>query len=214
MIGFVLGLIARVWLATLRVRVELHPSLLTDEARRVPWVLSFFHGTQFPLLAWRRRRKTAVMVSLSKDGAMQARALGLLGFDVVRGSSSKEGARGLAALVSKVRGKRGNERDVAFAVDGPKGPYGLPKPGAAFVADRARAWLVPMGSAMARGKVFERAWDRFALPWPFTRVVVVLGAPIRAESARELGCGIAEANHRAAALLPGRPSHMIPSKLI
>lgn len=208
MIGFVLGLVARVWLATLRVRLEVHPSLSADEAAQVPWIYSFFHGTQFPLHAYRRRRTTAVLVSLSKDGAIQARALSLLGLDVVRGSSSREGARGLAALVRRVRG---NERDVAFAVDGPKGPYGVPKPGASFLAERTGAWLVPMGSAVRRGKVFDRAWDRFTLPWPFTTVAVVLGAPVPAE---KLAFAIEEANARAAALLPGRPSHMIPSQLV
>jgi lysophospholipid acyltransferase (LPLAT)-like uncharacterized protein len=142
-LGWLVGLVARVWLATLRMRVEVHPALLADDAARVPWILCFFHGTQFPLLAWRRRRKTTVMVSLSNDGALQARALGLLGFDVVRGSSSREGARGLAALVRRVRG---NERDAAFAVDGPKGPYGVPKAGASFLADRTGAWLVPWGA--------------------------------------------------------------------
>jgi lysophospholipid acyltransferase (LPLAT)-like uncharacterized protein len=208
MIGFLLGIVARLWLATLRVRVEIDPALSTEEAARVPWIHSFFHGSQFPLLAWKRRRKTAVMVSLSKDGAMQARALGVLGFEVVRGSSSREGARGLAALVRMVRG---NERDAAFAVDGPKGPYGVPKAGASFLADRTGAWLVPMGSAIRRGKVFARAWDRFALPWPFTTVSVVLGAPVTPE---KLGSAIEEANGRAAGLLAGEPSHMIPSTLI
>lgn len=175
-------------------------------------MLSFFHGTQFALLAWRRRRKTAVMVSLSKDGAMQARALAVLGFDVVRGSSSRDGARGLAALVRKVRG---NERDVAFAVDGPKGPYGVPKPGASFLADRTGAWLVPAGSAMRRGKVFSRAWDRFGLPWPFTTVSVVLGAPVPAEKAQQdLAAAIEAANARAVSVLASEPSHMIPSELI
>lgn len=210
MFGFLLGIVARLWLATLRVRVEVHPSLLGEGAERVPIVFSFFHGTQFPLLAWKRRRKTAVMVSLSKDGAMQARALGLLGFDVVRGSTSREGARGLAALVRKVRGK---ERDAAFAVDGPKGPYGVPKAGAAFLAERTGAWLVPMGSAMKRGKVFDRAWDRFALPWPFTTVAVVVGAPVPHEGAEKLGSAIEEANARAARLLADPASHMIPSTL-
>jgi lysophospholipid acyltransferase (LPLAT)-like uncharacterized protein len=216
-LGFLLGVVARVWLSTLRVRVELHPALLGDDAESVPWILSFFHGTQWPLLAWTRRRKTAVMVSLSKDGEMQARALATLGFDVVRGSSSRNGARGLAALVRKVRGAQlpgrkaagvvgakrrgtpvGNERDAAFAVDGPRGPYGVPKPGAAFVAERTGAWLVPMGSAIRSGKVFARAWDRFALAWPFTTVAVVLGAPVPAE---KLGSAIEEANGRAASLL-------------
>jgi lysophospholipid acyltransferase (LPLAT)-like uncharacterized protein len=212
MIGFLLGLVARLWLATLRVRVEIDPALATEEAARVPWIFSFFHGTQFPLLAWRRRRTTAVMVSLSKDGAMQARALRLLGFEVVRGSSSREGARGLAALVRRVRG---NERDAAFAVDGPKGPYGVPKAGATFLADRTGAWLVPMGSAIRRGKVFEKAWDRFALPWPFTTVAVVLGAPVSSEkAAEELGRAIEDANGRAARLLAGPVAHMIPSTSI
>lgn len=210
-VGSVLGLVARLWLATLRVRLEVHPSLLAGDAARVPWVLSFFHGTQWPLLAWSRRRKTAVMVSLSKDGAMQARALALLGFDVVRGSSSRQGARGLAALVRKVRG---NERDLAFAVDGPRGPYGVPKPGAAFVAARTGALLVPMGSAITRGRVFTRAWDRFALAWPFTTVAVVLGAPLTHDCSKRLGAAIEAANARAAALLPARPSDMVPSELI
>jgi len=87
-LGLLLGAVARVWLATLRLRLVVHPELA--RYGDVPWVLSFFHGTQWPLLAWRRRRPTLVMVSHSADGAIQARALGLLGFRVVRGSSSRE----------------------------------------------------------------------------------------------------------------------------
>jgi lysophospholipid acyltransferase (LPLAT)-like uncharacterized protein len=40
------------------------------------------------------------------------------------------------------------------------------------------AVLVPLTGRVHRGMVFRRAWDRFALAWPFTRVEVVLGAPI------------------------------------
>ena len=35
---------------------------------------------------------------------------------------------------------------------------------------------------MASGHVFERAWDRFSLPWPFTRVAVVIGDPIEPDA--------------------------------
>jgi lysophospholipid acyltransferase (LPLAT)-like uncharacterized protein len=38
--------------------------------------------------------------------------------------------------------------------------------------------VVPMAAACSRCHVFTRAWDRFELPFPFTRVVVVLGAPL------------------------------------
>lgn len=204
MIGALLGLVARLWLATLRVTVEIDPALAAVAVR--PWVLSFLHGAQFPLLAWRRRRRTVVMVSLSKDGRLQARALAVLGMEIVRGSSSRGGARGLTALVRAVREGR---RDAAFAVDGPRGPYGEPKPGAVLAARRTAGVLVPMGSAMTSGRVFVRAWDRFRLPWPFTRVAVVLGAPLEPDapwdSVREtLSAGIAEAEARARAILPGR----------
>jgi lysophospholipid acyltransferase (LPLAT)-like uncharacterized protein len=206
LMGIVLGVVARLWLATLRLRVVVHPALAAHGD--VPWVLSFFHGTQWPLLAWKRRRSTLVMVSHSADGAMQARALGLLGFEVVRGSSSRGGARALAAIVRRMRG---GDVDAAFAVDGPRGPYGAVKPGAALAARRAGGLLVPMGSAVAHGRTFARAWDRFVLAWPFSRVVVVLGAPLEPahaapEAAVALHHAIASANAMAATALaaPGR----------
>jgi lysophospholipid acyltransferase (LPLAT)-like uncharacterized protein len=202
LLGIVLGVVARLWLATLRMQLVVHPELA--RYADVPWVLSFFHGTQWPLLAWRRRRPTLVMVSHSADGAMQARALGLLGFRVVRGSSSRGGARGLAAIVRAMR--RGGV-DAAFAVDGPRGPYGEVKPGAALAAAHAGGVLVPMGSAVEGGRTFTRAWDRFVLAWPFARVTVVLGAPVEASEAGEAGealqDAIATANATAAVTLAG-----------
>lgn len=210
-LGFVLGWLARAWLSTLRVRVEAHPAL--DAAAHEPWVLAFFHGTQWPLLAWRRRRRTIVLVSHSADGAIQARALSVLGFSIVRGSSSRGGARGLASLVRRARV---DGLDAAFAVDGPKGPYGVVRPGAAFTAKHMSGVLVPMGSAAtpSRRTVFSRAWDGFVLAWPFSTVAVVLGAPIRPDGrdaavAGRLGRAIEDANARARAIVGDAPAPMV-----
>ncbi len=68
--------------------------------------------------------------------------------------------------------------DAAFAVEGPRGPRGVVKGGAVFAARAAGAVLVPMAGAVRRGVVLRRAWDRFAIAWPFTRVDVTLGRPI------------------------------------
>lgn len=193
-----LGIVARLWIATLRVRVVESPALASLRERR--WVLAFFHGTQFALHALARRRATAVMVSRSKDGEIQAAALGLLGFTIVRGSSSRGAAGALAAMVRHV--ERGG--DAVFAVDGPRGPYGVAKPGAAAVAQRGDAVLIPAGCAAARAWVLTRAWDRFALPVPFSRVVIVLGAPVSAPEA--LSEVIAECNEEARALVAPRPA--------
>jgi hypothetical protein len=202
-LGVLLGLVARAWLATLRVRVLVDPAL--EAAGDRPWVLSFWHGTQWPLLAWPRRRRTVVMVSHSADGAMQARALRAQGLEVVRGSSSRGGARGLAALVRRVR----TGADAAFAVDGPRGPYGVAKGGAIVAARASGAVLVPMGGGVARGVVLRGTWDRFRLAWPFTRVTVALGAPVDPEApdARAaLERAIAAANARAESAVGSRES--------
>ena len=207
MLGTLLGWVAHVWIATLRVQLEVHPDLAGHGSQ--PWILVFFHGTQWPLLAWKRRRPTMVMVSHSSDGAIQARALGHLGFLVVRGSSSRGGARGLATMVRRVR--RGDV-DAAFAVDGPRGPYGTVKPGAALAASRAGAVLVPMGSAIRRGVTFARAWDRFALAWPFSTVSVVLGAPVLADDPERVAEAIRDANRSALALLGEAPGESKSSR--
>jgi lysophospholipid acyltransferase (LPLAT)-like uncharacterized protein len=170
-LGNLLGFLARLWLFTLRVTVLGEPA--AARAGEAPWVLAFLHGQQFALFAWKRRRPTAVMVSLSSDGEVQSRALPWLGLVVRRGSTSRGGARGLAAIVKLL--KKG-DHDAAFAVDGPKGPPGTVHPGAIAAARSARGLLVPLASACRTAIVLEKAWDKYEIPLPFSRVTVVLGA--------------------------------------
>lgn len=195
LIGLGLGALVRAWVATLRVRIEAHPAL--EGVRDRPWVIVFWHGTQWPLLAWRRRRRTVVLVSWSPDGAIQARALGVLGLRIVRGSSSRGGARGLSALVRAMKRER---TDAAFAVDGPRGPRGSVKAGAVLAARATGAVLVPVAGLVRRGMVLTRAWDRFAIAWPFTQVDVVLGGPIEPASLDEARAEVERALYQLNAL--------------
>src|SRR5262249_18810368 len=102
-LGTALGAMARLYLATLRARVILDPALDLGDPR--PFVLCFWHGDQMPLFRWKRRRPTVALVSLSPDGQMQARALRWQGLAVERGSTSRAGARGLVAIVRRLRAR-------------------------------------------------------------------------------------------------------------
>ena len=189
------------WLRTLRLSiVEDAPR---DDPR--PWVLVFFHGRQVPLLAWPRRRGTAVLVSRSGDGDVQAQVMARAAMRVVRGSTSRGGARGLLGLV---RAMRAEALDAAFAIDGPRGPSGTIHPGAAACARLVGGVLVPLGSACAPSTTLHRSWDRFVVPWPFARAAVVVGAPLPADVAPErLRAALDEVDARAAtnlAAVPGR----------
>lgn len=159
----------RVLGATLRVRFE---GPLPADAR--PRIFAFHHGRQLALFRHARPRPVAVLSSLSRDGTLQAGILRRLGFVVLRGSSSRGGARALAALVRSVR--RG--LDAAFAVDGPKGPAGVVKPGVILAARRTGGVVVPIATSARWAIRVRRAWDRYLVPLPFSRVVVLRGEPI------------------------------------
>ncbi len=202
-LGSALGLVARAWLASLRVRVEAPPGL--DAAGASPWCLALLHGQQFGLLAWPRRRAVVALVSRSPDGELLARALARVGLDAVRGSSSRGGARALLALARRLR--RGGV-DAAFAVDGPRGPAGSPRPGALLAARASGGLVVPIACAARPAFVFARSWDAFELPLPFARVVVALGEPIAPERPRalaELAASLATLRLRAEELVGGPP---------
>jgi lysophospholipid acyltransferase (LPLAT)-like uncharacterized protein len=177
LLGALVGLVARAWLLTLRLTLVVDPALA--ELRPRPFALTFWHGQQFALLRWARFQRMVALVSRSRDGELVASALRRLGIDSARGSSSRGGAPALRAIVKKLR----EGLDAAFAVDGPRGPAKVVRSegnsvGAVTAARLGGAVVVPMAAACSRCHVFARAWDRFELPLPFTRVAVVLGAPI------------------------------------
>lgn len=146
-------------------------------------VYSFWHQTIFLAMWWWRYRGVVAMTSANFDGQILGNALEKLGFDVTFGSSSHGGLRGISVLARRL--KQGH--DVAFAADGPRGPRHLAKPGPVILARRSGCPIVPFHLFAEHAHVFEKAWDLFQLPRPFSRVVLVVNPPIEVpdESGRE-----------------------------
>ncbi|NOY87619.1 MAG: lysophospholipid acyltransferase family protein [Deltaproteobacteria bacterium] len=165
----------RVLGGTVRVR-ELGKERLDDlEDRDGVAVLAFFHGRQFLLVSTFLGRRVSIMSSLSRDGELQARALSGLGYRIVRGSASRGGARGLIAMKRLMeQGYHGS-----FAVDGPKGPIHQVKPGAVYLAKKTGAPVLPLAASANPAFAFQKAWDRYLLPMPFSKGVVIYGEPMR-----------------------------------
>src|SRR5262249_1508600 len=130
-----------------------------------------------------------------------------LGLVIERGSSSRGGASGLKAMVKRLRGGL----DVAFAVDGPRGPRGVVhrgadgRIGAALAAGLAQGVGVPMGSAGIRPWGLRAAWAQLELPRPFSRVAVALGPPLEPLdlTPHDLAGAIDRARHAAVGALRG-----------
>ncbi len=137
------------------------------------FLLAFWHRHLLLMPYGYRGPRISVLVSSSRDGELIARTVARLGIDSSRGSTTRGGAAGLRELLRKA--KQGY--DLAFTPDGPKGPRGKVQPGALLAAAATGFPIVPVALAASRAKLL-RSWDRFVVPWPFSRIVFVYGEPL------------------------------------
>ena len=114
------------------------------------------------------------MTSLSRDGRLQDKTLTRLGLRTVAGSSSRGGRRALVEMVRRMQAG-GN---AAFAVDGPRGPLHIVKPGVIYLASRTGSVIIPLTARAKYRYVFNKAWDKYEFPLPFSPAIVILGKPI------------------------------------
>lgn len=159
--------------ATMRVRIiggEI-PQAFHD--RGVGTIIVSWHGrlllTPFPY----RGKGVHCLISTHGDGEIIANVMKCFGIRAIRGSSSKRGKEALRAMVRLAR----DNRDLAITPDGPKGPAETVKPGVALLARLTGKPVVPLAFSCSRGKRFA-SWDRFLLPYPFSRGVIVWGEPL------------------------------------
>ena len=169
--SFITGLVLRVWLATLRVRIRSadgrqHP---TDPAVD-RFIYAFWHETL--LAPAKMRTKAQIMISQSRDGEFIAQVCHHLGIGVVRGSSSRDGATGLLDML-----RDGDGLHLALTPDGPRGPRRKVQSGVALLASCTGLPVIPVGVGFTRAWR-AGSWDRFAVPWPFSSIVCGLGGPI------------------------------------
>ncbi len=146
-----------------------------------PFVIAFWHGRLLILPAmWPTSAKISMLISMHRDGELIARAIGYFGHGTVRGSAAKPGSDkdkgGVAALRGMLKALKANEY-VGITPDGPRGPRMRATDGIVTVARVAGVPIIPC-SYSARSRVVLSTWDRFILPLPFTRGVIMWGEPI------------------------------------
>ena len=116
----------------------------------------------------------SILVSRSEDGEIIARILQAQGQETVRGSTSKGGLRALSRLIKTLRAEN---RPGVIIPDGPRGPRFKVQQGVILLAKKTGFPIVPATYSAQRMKVFS-SWDRFVLPFPFTKCRMIYGKPV------------------------------------
>ena len=163
----------RLYSLTFRLRVE----------NEGPWIDHIQAGGRVLLCTWHqhffsfiryfknyRKFGPSLMISQSSDGEIIAGVANLSGWHTVRGSSSKNGTPALREMIERLK----NTGLAAHILDGPRGPAGIVKRGAIYLAIGADAAIVPV-IAVAENAWYFKSWDRFMLPKPFSKVAIRYG---------------------------------------
>jgi lysophospholipid acyltransferase (LPLAT)-like uncharacterized protein len=169
---------ATLWLSNLVCRRRVLTPVYAERRRAgqdVRCVYAVWHGNLWHMAYVLRHQGVHALVSSHRDGEIIARILRRLGFELVRGSSTRGGAR---ALRDMARVARDGQGDLVVTIDGPKGPARQVKDGILFAASRSGLPIVPVGMWVARGWR-AASWDRMVIGKPLSRVAVALGDEIR-----------------------------------
>lgn len=137
-------------------------------------ILTFWHGRQFLLIATFSNTGVVLMTDLSWAGELQTRILSKFGYNIVRGSSKRKGAKALIQTKQLLE----KHYSCALAVDGPRGPIYESKPGALFLANKLGIPIIPMATSSKSNWIIKSTWCDYMLPKPFSRCFVVMGEPL------------------------------------
>lgn len=163
--------------ATYRFRWEGQPGV-RGPAGHEHCLLAIWHQNLFAGILAQTGRRHVVIVSRSGDGNPVTHLCESLGHTVARGSSRSKGRDkgGQAAKLAMIEALRSGLPG-AVTVDGPRGPIYQVKPGIIDMARQTGLPIIPY-LPMPRQYWSFSSWDRFRLPYPFTRIDVHYGEPI------------------------------------
>lgn len=175
---FLIGVFGSIFIRLLAMTISItespsrYPGKLKDQGKKV--IYAFWHSSILIPAYVGRNLGLQVLISQHSDGEYIAQVIQRLGYNVVRGSTTRGGARALLSMIKKIMKE---ENSLAITPDGPKGPRLIAQPGIIFLAQKAGYPIIPVSLGFSRYWELP-SWDKFRIPKPFSRVKIIYGEPI------------------------------------
>ena len=137
-------------------------------------IVCFWHGRLLAMPFAYEGKPAKVLISRHGDGEFIARVIKYFGLGTVRGSYGKASVSSIREILAEL--KQGTT--IGITPDGPKGPRYQIKQGIVELRKaHPAAHSCRSLTARHKRKVFG-SWDRFVLPYPFSRILFLWGDPI------------------------------------
>ena len=138
------------------------PQSLSDEN----YIVAFWHNdllmAPYSYTRYKKRPRIKVLISEHFDGSLIAKTMNYFGFETLRGSSSRGGAKALIESIKSLK----SGYDLGITPDGPKGPRHEVQDGIIVMAQKANVKILIVEIKPSK---FWRlnSWDKFVIPKPF-----------------------------------------------
>lgn len=146
-----------------------HPDLHWEQNK--PLIACFWHGRLLMMFkSWFGQHKLHMLISSHPDGQIIARTTQRFGYGWIAGSSNRGGRKAILNILKTLK----SGESVGITPDGPRGPRYKANLGIIQMARLGNAALLPISYSATRG-IFMKSWDRFFLPFPFSKGIFIYG---------------------------------------
>ena len=173
-IAWVAAICIRLIYKTSRWDVVMHPEAEALMTKDEAGIGVFWHSRLLMIAPfWEGKKDVKMLISGHRDGLIIAKAIKFFGFGTVRGSSNRDSR----AATNSLRRVLEKGEAIAITPDGPRGPRMRLQQGCTRLSMATGAPVVPLACSAKRGP-FLKTWDRFLLPYPFNKGVIMCGEQI------------------------------------
>lgn len=138
-----------------------------------PVIYAAWHEYILPGACYFKDAGLATIASESRDGRRISSILTRWNYTIVSGSSHRGGMNAIRESVRSLQ----QGRSLVITVDGPRGPRRKVKKGVSQIALLSQRPVIPVHGVPRRCWRLT-SWDRFVIPWPFTRIEMIFDAPL------------------------------------
>ena len=171
-IGFFIYLFYLWYIATLKIisiNNELPPQ---NRALGRNVIFAFWHSKTFALMPHCRDAKIGVLTLLDWKNIIYDKVCQLYGYQTIPVTSLQKATVRLKKILEEGCA-------VGLALDGPRGPAGVAKPGAFFLAKTTGKPIITVNVKASKSFRIKSRWDQYEIPLPFSEVVISFSEPFK-----------------------------------
>ncbi len=172
--GFMAGYIGFVY-KTSKVRLTGYEKM--KEIDRDNVVAAFWHGDSYCLYPALAGMELYVVATKDRRGDYISEICRHFGYHAIRLPDNSDGGNYIFKIKQTIT--QDNAADLAITLDGPLGPYHVPKYFPFAIAYLTKRNIVPISVQVKRKIELKRRWDAFKIPFPFNKVEIRFHEPVK-----------------------------------